>query len=377
MFIPRLRWIRHLPVASSILMLLLTVVWVTGVGEHLVLSPSMLSSPLQAFRLVTYCLGHANGSLLATSLLFFPLLSWHLELQQGALGYLRTNTVSAAISALVYVFLAGLWGVEPQATVSGYIPVHLALLGCHGKRSGWLPVALLAGLLFGLGEILSPRSPFLLNVSGLLTGLLAYGAGRSSKRHLARLQKRIAGWSYLRRVFSHSIRPFATGTLPTTDIKERIPAQETFSPDLAGTVAIQIPPPPPSWTDERVTQLPFPPTSQHPFSDPGQPLGSPYFSLPNFPTEEELIEAGIRASLQDRNEEEVKLLKSSVSSLRLQQLQKMGFATEEAVIALAATGHVEGAVSLLIGGHVGDQAVVTAETRSASPLTQPQSIPNP
>lgn len=122
---------------------------------------------------MTYCLGHANGPLLAASLLFFPLLSWHLELQQGALGYLQTNALSAAVSALVYLFLAGLWGVEPQATVSGYIPVHLALLGCHGKRSGWLPVALLAGLLFGLGEILSPRSPFLLNVSGLLTGLLA------------------------------------------------------------------------------------------------------------------------------------------------------------------------------------------------------------
>ncbi|XP_058014039.1 rhomboid domain-containing protein 3 isoform X2 [Ahaetulla prasina] len=380
MFTARLRCVRRLPIASSVLMLLLAVFWVTGVGEHLVLSPSLLSSPLQAFRLVTYCLGHANGPLLAASLLFFPLLSWHLELQQGALGYLRTNTVSAAVSALLYVFLAGLWGVEPQATVSGYIPVHLALLGCHGKRSGWLSVALLAGLLFGLGEILSPRSPFLLNVSGLLTGLLAYGAGRSSKRRLARLRKKISDWSHLRRVFAHSIRPFASGTLSTPDIQERIPAQETFPPDLAGMIAIQIPPPPPSWTDERITQesqLPFPPTSQHPFSDPHQALGSPYFPLPNFPTEEELIQAGILASLQDQKEEEVKLLKSSVSSLRLQQLQKMGFSTEEAVIALAATGHVEGAVSLLIGGHVGDQAVVTAETRSAPPPTQPRSIPNP
>ncbi|KAJ7309556.1 hypothetical protein JRQ81_007605 [Phrynocephalus forsythii] len=58
--------------------------------------------------------------------------------------------------------------------------------------------------------------------------------------------------------------------------------------------------------------------------------------------------------------EEVQLSKSSVSSLRLQQLQKMGFATNQAVVALAATGHVEGAVSLLIGGHVGDETVVTS-----------------
>ncbi|KAG8146144.1 putative Rhomboid domain-containing protein [Naja naja] len=360
MFIPRQRWVRHLPIASSILMLILSVSWVTGVGEHLVLSPSLLSNPLQAFRLVTFCLGHANSPLLAVSLLFFPLLSWHLELQEGALGYLRTTVLSAALSALVYLPLAGLWGVEAQASISGYIPVHLAQLGCHGRRSGWPSTALLAGLLFSLGEILSPHSPFLLNVSGLLTGLLAC-------------------WNHLRRAFYHSIRPFASGTLSTPDKKERIPAQEAFPPDLAGAVAIQIPPPPPSWTDGRAaqeSQLPFPPTSQHPFPDPRVASGTPSFSLPNFPTEEELIQAGIWASLQDRNEE-VKLLKSSVSSLRLQQLQKMGFPTEEAVIALAATGHVEGAVSLLIGGHVGDQAVVMTETRSAPPPTRPQSIPNP
>ncbi|XP_015672947.1 rhomboid domain-containing protein 3 [Protobothrops mucrosquamatus] len=378
MLIPRLRWVRHLPIASSILMLLLSVFWGTGIGDHFVLSPSLLSSPLQAFRLVTYCLGHANASLLAASLLFFPPLSWRLELHQGTLCYLRTTALSAAGSALVYLFLAGLWGVEAQTTISGYIPVHLALLGCHGRRSGWLPVALLAGLLFGLGEILSPRSPFLLHLSGLLTGL-AYCAGTSSRRRLERLQGWIPGCSHLRRTFSHLIRPSTSGSLPFTVKKERIPAQEMFPPDVAGTVAVQILSPPPSWADERVaqeSQLLFPPTSQHPFSDPREALGAPFFSLPDFLTEEELIQAGIRASLQDRNEEEVKLPKSSVSSLRLQQLQKMGFPTEEAVIALAATSHVEGAVSLLIGGHVGDKAVVMAENRSGPP-TQPQSAPNP
>ncbi|KAM3825958.1 rhomboid domain-containing protein 3 isoform 1-T2 [Vipera latastei] len=378
MLIPRLRWVRHLPIASSVLMLLLSVFWGTGIGGHFVLSPSLLSSPLQAFRLVTYCLGHANAPLLAASLLFFPPLSWRLELQQGTLCYLRTTALSAAISALVYLFLAGLWGVEAQTTISGYIPVHLALLGCHGRHSGWLPVALLAGLLFGLGEILSPRSPFLLHLSGLLTGL-AYCAGTSSRRRLERLPEWMPGCSRLRRTFSRLIGPFTSGPLPFTDRKERIPAQQMFPPDLAGTVAVQIlPPPPPSWTDERAaqeSQLLFPPTSQHPFSEPREALGTPVFSLPDFLTEEELIQAGIQASLQDSNEEELKLAKSSVSSLRLQQLQKMGFPTEKAMIALAATGHVEGAVSLLIGGHVGDKAVVMAENRSG-PLAQPQLTPN-
>lgn len=37
----------------------------------------------------------------------------------------------------------------------------------------------------------------------------------------------------------------------------------------------------------------------------------------------------------------------------------MGFPTEQAVVALAATGHVEGAVSLLVGGQVDTGALVT------------------
>lgn len=46
-------------------------------------------------------------------------------------------------------------------------------------------------------------------------------------------------------------------------------------------------------------------------------------------------------------------------SHRLQQLERMGFPTEQAVVALAATGRVEGAVSLLVGGEVGTEALVT------------------
>lgn len=44
---------------------------------------------------------------------------------------------------------------------------------------------------------------------------------------------------------------------------------------------------------------------------------------------------------------------------RLQQLQHMGFPTEQAAVALAATGRVEGAVSLLVEGLVDTEALVT------------------
>lgn len=52
---------------------------------------------------------------------------------------------------------------------------------------------------------------------------------------------------------------------------------------------------------------------------------------------------------------------------RLQQLERMGFPTEQAVVALAATGRVEGAVALLVGGEVGTEALVTREGRAHPP----------
>uniref|UniRef100_A0A3B5MHV5 Rhomboid domain containing 3 n=1 Tax=Xiphophorus couchianus TaxID=32473 RepID=A0A3B5MHV5_9TELE len=73
--------------------------------------------------------------------------------------------------------------------------------------------------------------------------------------------------------------------------------------------------------------------------------------------EEQMLRAGIMASLQDTPDTKVEVPKSSVSSL-LQQLEKMGFPTEKAVVALAATKQLDGAISLLIEDSIGEQAVV-------------------
>jgi hypothetical protein len=56
----------------------------------------------------------------------------------------------------------------------------------------------------------------------------------------------------------------------------------------------------------------------------------------------------------------------STPSHRLQQLERMGFPTEQAVVALAAAGHVEGAVSLLVGKQVDTETLVT-EGRGGPP----------
>lgn len=57
--------------------------------------------------------------------------------------------------------------------------------------------------------------------------------------------------------------------------------------------------------------------------------------------------------------------------LRLQQLEKMGFSTEKAVVALAASKQLDGAISLLVEDSVGEQAVVVSKGKSS--LSSPSS----
>ncbi|KAA8592233.1 hypothetical protein FQN60_017688 [Etheostoma spectabile] len=122
-------------------------------------------------------------------------------------------------------------------------------------------------------------------------------------------------------------------------------------------------------------QAPAPPMrdpsvlNPHPWVDP-----EPAWIMNEFATlseaeglEEQMLRAGILASLQDAPDSpdaKVEVHKSSVSSLRLQQLEKMGFPTEKAVLALAASKQLDGAISLLIDDSVGEQAVVVSKGKS-------------
>lgn len=56
--------------------------------------------------------------------------------------------------------------------------------------------------------------------------------------------------------------------------------------------------------------------------------------------------------------------KRNMFSFRLQQLEKMGFSTEKAVVALAASKQLDGAISLLIDDSIGEQAVVVSKGKS-------------
>lgn len=121
---------------------------------------------------------------------------------------------------------------------------------------------------------------------------------------------------------------------------------EGSAPFLPGLGPVQ-----PTWEGSSEVGL----ASARPSFPPGTPLWAAL--------DEQMLQEGIQASLLEGPaqgpESPLWLPKSSVSSLRLQQLERMGFPTEQAVVALAATGRVEGAVSLLVGGQVGAEALVT------------------
>ncbi|XP_030439051.1 rhomboid domain-containing protein 3 isoform X2 [Gopherus evgoodei] len=344
----RLTWLWGLegpPLASVTLMLLLGVVWLLGGCENLSLAPALLFRNFQVYRLATYCLCHTDPSLLLLNLLLFPVLGWRQERQQGTLRYLHASLLSAVISALLYLILAGLWAPAPDAA-SGYTPVHLAMLGRHlvlrsrAGASGQVGAGALPWLLLAFSQLLSPGCPFLLHLSGALTGL-AYWS-RSCR-----------GWSYRRGAWKCYMMGLSAGHWREVASSALSCVQERGSFPLA--------------------MRPAPGADLHgsppPWDSPSLHSGASLLGLGEVLLDEQLLLAGIQASLRDASLEAavsgVQLSKSSVSSLRLQQLERMGFPTEQAVVALAATGRVEGAVSLLIGGQVGDEAVVMSESRPA------------
>nr|XP_031298848.1 rhomboid domain-containing protein 3 isoform X2 [Camelus dromedarius] len=309
-----------LPLASSVLMLLMSSLWLLGAGPSLVLAPDLLLDPWQVHRLLTHVLGHTALPGLLLSLLLLPTLGWRQECHLGTLRFLHASTLLAVASGLMAVLLAGL-GVSSAAGGCGYMPVHLAMLagqGYHPRQPrGALPPWLLPWLLLALTPLLSPEPPFLQLFCGLLAGL-AYAAGafwwlELSERRLRALQEGVLCRA-LARCWPLQLLPTpgGLGELPVTH-----PARVSF------------------------------------------PAGTPLWAA----LDEQMLQEGIQASLLEGPaqgpESPLWLPKSSVSSLRLQQLERMGFPTEQAVVALAATGRVEGAVSLLVSGEVGTEALVT------------------
>lgn len=165
---------RALPLASSVLMLLLSCLWLLGAGPSLRLAPELLTEPWQVHRLLTHALGHTALPGLLLSLLLLPTLGWWQECHLGTLRFLHNSAVLALATGLLAVLLAGL-GLSSAAGGCGYMPVHLAMLAGQSYYPGWpqrtLPPWLLPWLLLALTLLLSSEPPFLQLLCGLLAGL--------------------------------------------------------------------------------------------------------------------------------------------------------------------------------------------------------------
>ncbi|XP_054551205.1 rhomboid domain-containing protein 3 isoform X2 [Talpa occidentalis] len=358
-----------LPFASSVLMLLMSSLWLIGAGPSLALAPELLLDPWQVHRLLTHALGHTALPGLLLSLLLLPTLGWRQECHLGTLRFLHASALLALATGLMAMLLAGL-GASSAAGGCGYMPVHLAMLAgqsnCPRQPHGVLPPWLLPWLLLALTPLLSSEPPFLQLFCGLLSGL-AYAAGafwwlEPSEQRLQVLQEGIfcrtlAGWWPLRFLPT----PGSLAELPVTHPAAVRPP--TLGPPNMASSSL--------WS-QGGGSAPYPPglePVQHTWegsselglawAGPSFPPGTPLWAA----LDDQMLQEGIQASLLEGPaqglESPLWLPKSSVSSLRLQQLERMGFPTEQAVVALAATGRVEGAVTLLVGGQVGAETLVT------------------
>lgn len=358
-----------LPLASSVLMLLLSCLWLVGAGPSLTLAPELLMDPWQVHRLLTHAVGHTALPGLLLSLLLLPTLGWWQECHLGTLRFLHNSTLLALATGLLAVLLAGL-GVSSAAGGCGYMPVHLAMLAGHSYYPGWpqgtLPPWLLPWLLLALTLLLGSEPPFLQLLCGLLAGL-AYAAGAFRWLELSERRLQLLQEGALCRTLA---RCWPLRLLPTPGSLAELPVTYPAGvrPAVPGPPYL---PPSSSWTHSDGS-------AQHPpgltWKDSESSLGWAGSSFaPGTPMwaalDEQMLQEGIQASLLDAAvqgpQSSLWLPKSSVSSLRLQQLQHMGFPTEKAAVALAATGRVEGAVSLLVEGLVETEAPVT-DGRSGS-----------
>ncbi|XP_037009245.1 rhomboid domain-containing protein 3 isoform X1 [Artibeus jamaicensis] len=318
--------------------------------------------------LLTHAVGHTALPSLLLSLLLLPTLGWWQECHLGTLRFLHASTLLALAAGLMAVLLAGL-GVSSAAGGCGYMPVHLAMLAGQGYHPRWphgaLPPWLSPWLLLILTPLLTSEPPFLHLLCGLLAGL-AYAAGAFQWLELSERRLQVLQEGFLCRVLAECWplrllpNPGSVAELPFT-----LPGVRLSTPGPPHMASSRL------WSHSEDSAL-FPPGL-----GPMQPTwnGSTEVGLawtgPSFPTgtplwaalDEQMLQEGIQASLLEGQAQVPKgslwLPKSSVSSLRLQQLERMGFPTEQAVVALAATGRVEGAVSLLVGGDVGAEALVT------------------
>lgn len=345
------------PLGSACLLAVALFVWF--IDADLCLNPELVLPPhMQVWRLLTYSFCHKGAPSLLCSAALLIVLSQRQERRWGTVRFLALSLLSATAPALIYALLVYL-GVGSPGPVCGYSVAHFAMLSAHCRHARQrkilhrVPVPALPWLVLGLTSLLLPDSPALLHLCGVCVGT-SY-----SSSFLGWLEKG-EGLAVFRPLPHNFFIPSGTrDQLPLTSTDRR--PQLTPEPSSASPPPAPAPFNRPHWPIYHTPPAPWQ-SAAFEWTAEGALAASESLLL-----EEELLRAGILASLQESPEEspdKLEVPKSSVSSLRLQQLERMGFPTEKAVVALAASGKLEGAISLLIDNRVGEEAVVTTRGKA-------------
>ncbi|XP_030647903.1 rhomboid domain-containing protein 3 [Chanos chanos] len=340
---------------TILLVILILSVWLCGIQASLSLGPG--GEFPRFYDLIFYGISHED----LTSLLFntglLLLFGPCQERRWGTFAFLSLSILSTTLLPPIYALFLFVTGDE-ASRVSGYSATHLALFTAQCRLVKqkrvlrYIPVWFLPWFFLLLELFVLPGAPGLLHFYAICLGL-NYNSDVIEILHRIEnlgLCHCLPSWSYI----SVSARP----QLPTYISA----AQRSETLAESSRIGKTDPPSRPYFEDPSPLLQPW--QTQMPQWHQAEPMMGSDTQL----LEEQMLRAGILASLQDAPEgpaDKVEVPKSSVSSLRLQQLEKMGFSTEKAVVALAATSQLDGAISLLIDDQVGEEAVVTSKGRKS------------
>ncbi|XP_013869787.1 rhomboid domain-containing protein 3 [Austrofundulus limnaeus] len=333
--------------ATSVLITVMLLMYAGAIQASLSLGPGGDFPRIRDVFL--YALSHDDLSSLLVSVVLLLLLGPYQESRWGTVALLALSTLTMILLPFVYTLVLFVGGGE-ASRISGYSAVHLALVTAQCRQTSQrrlmrcVPVWFLPWLLLLVGLLLLPGTPALLHFCAICIG---HNYNQPFIRTLQELEEAkifdyIPDWLYVPTSARFRLPTFAA---PQSSLPQFLPVNQPTTPLARDPTAFSHPSwmePSPAWVmEESVTR--------------------PEAEL----LEEEMLRAGILASLQDAPEmdsdKKVEVPKSSVSSLRLQQLEKMGFPTDKAVVALAASKQLDGAISLLIEDSIGEQAVVVSK----------------
>lgn len=373
---------------TLLLLLIMLSVHAGGIQASLSLGPE---GNIPRFRDVfLFALSHDDAPSLLVNLCSLLLVGPCQERRWGTVTFLALSAVSMAALPCAYSLV--LWvGVGEASRVCGYSAVQLALFTaqCRQVRGRRLlrcvPPWLLPWLILLMALLLLPGTPALLHFCAICIGHNYSPSFIGTIQELEQFScmDHIPKWAYV-----------------SASSRFKLPTHSTSHRHSPHSEALHIPHSPEDPGTSMITH--------HPGTGPGWGMDPPHpgagFGWDRSSAaseaellEEQLLHAGILASLQNTpdcshfrgedqeglhvplgvlsslqdflhpSEAKVELPKSSVSSLRLQQLERMGFPTEKAVVALAASKQLEGAVSLLIDDSIGSEAVVVG-AKNQGPL---------